>query len=363
MFPNQPWHYRHWYIACTAKELRQKPLSRTVLGIPLVLFRAANGEPVALLDRCPHRNMPLSKGWLQQNSQQSTRLVCPYHGWQFDQQGRCQEIPGLCVGGDSVGGSGNGSMELNSAQNVTAYPAVEQQGFIWVYPTTEPIKDQRPYQFPLKEKPAFSTFSWQMTAPVSMPNAAENFLDATHTHFVHAGLVRTEKHRHLTTVKVTRGHRSAEAIYADEQQISGLVYQVLAPGCTAVVSIGRFLLPSIAQIEYKTDKNYRLFMTLFMTPVNKQQIRAFSVVTFCWGLPNWLGRWAAGPLFYYAMRQDLAALLAQARNIERFGDEQFCFTELDVLRPHIDYLLNREVEDSKDDAEAVLFEKTVFMKL
>ena len=52
----------HWYVLCTSSELRTRPLARTLMGTPLVLFRNANGEPGALLDRCPHRNVPLSMG-------------------------------------------------------------------------------------------------------------------------------------------------------------------------------------------------------------------------------------------------------------------------------------------------------------
>ena len=44
-----------WYIACEAGALARKPLSRKILGEPLVLFRDAAGRASALADRCPHR--------------------------------------------------------------------------------------------------------------------------------------------------------------------------------------------------------------------------------------------------------------------------------------------------------------------
>ena len=68
---------RHWYVACQSKELRKKPLARTVVGLPLVLFRDAEGRAQALLDRCPHRNAPLSLGRVTNEG----RLECAYHGW------------------------------------------------------------------------------------------------------------------------------------------------------------------------------------------------------------------------------------------------------------------------------------------
>ena len=54
-----------WYVACFSTELSKKPLARVVCGVPLVLFRTAGGEAAALLDRCPHRNVPLSIGRVQ----------------------------------------------------------------------------------------------------------------------------------------------------------------------------------------------------------------------------------------------------------------------------------------------------------
>ncbi|MEL7399329.1 MAG: aromatic ring-hydroxylating dioxygenase subunit alpha, partial [Pseudomonadota bacterium] len=199
--PYEPHYYQRWYIACTSQELRQKPISRTLLGVPLVLFRTESNSPTALVDRCPHRNMPLSDGRMQRSDTGDSRLVCPYHGWQFDGKGRCKQIPGLC------------SLAEKERQNAIAYPTQEQQGFIWVYlsSTADGTPTDAPYRFPLQDDPKSSTFSWQMAAPISLANAAENFLDATHTHFVHAGLVRTEKRRRKTMVKVCRTRTSAEA--------------------------------------------------------------------------------------------------------------------------------------------------------
>jgi phenylpropionate dioxygenase-like ring-hydroxylating dioxygenase large terminal subunit len=371
MFSFKPQHYRQWYIACTTAELNQrKPISRIVLGIPLVLFRGGQGQAVALCDRCPHRNIPLSQGWLEtiksadNPGKNKTHLVCRYHGWQFDAQGHCQAIPGLC------------SFRADSRQDAIAYPTREQQGFVWVYPTNEPGNEpkneqinQQPYYFTEIDQPHYSTFQWQITAPVSLPNAAENFLDATHTHFVHSGLVRSNQTRRPVTVTITRQADRVEATYSNEQQISGWIYRLLAPGCRDIVSIGRFLLPAIAQIEYRSTDNdsveksaNHLIMTLAMTPISEQQTMAYVIVSFAWRWPHWLGRLLAQPLFYWAMQQDLSILKAQAQNITQFGDEQFTLTELDILRPHIMHLLNQSASD-QPTTNQFTFRKTTVISL
>jgi phenylpropionate dioxygenase-like ring-hydroxylating dioxygenase large terminal subunit len=81
-----------WYVACTSEELgAKKPIARTILGVPIALFRAAGGAPAALRDRCLHRNAQISRGDVLDGG----RLGCPYHGWTYDGSGRCVEIPSL----------------------------------------------------------------------------------------------------------------------------------------------------------------------------------------------------------------------------------------------------------------------------
>src|SRR5262249_45679599 len=98
-----------WYVACLSSELRGRPVGRVMLGTPLVLFRGADGAPAALLDRCAHRNVPLSIGRIVDQ-----RLECAYHGWQYGTDGRCAKIPGLC---------GDADREVRS---VPRFPALEQ---------------------------------------------------------------------------------------------------------------------------------------------------------------------------------------------------------------------------------------------
>ncbi|MEM6960475.1 MAG: Rieske 2Fe-2S domain-containing protein, partial [Myxococcota bacterium] len=51
-----------WYVLCNSEELGSQPIRRFLHGEPLVLFRDSHGQPGVLLDRCPHRNVPLSRG-------------------------------------------------------------------------------------------------------------------------------------------------------------------------------------------------------------------------------------------------------------------------------------------------------------
>ena len=60
-----------------------------MLGEPILLYRTAGGEIIALRDRCCHRLAPLSKG-----RKEGDCVRCGYHGLLFEADGRCIEIPG-----------------------------------------------------------------------------------------------------------------------------------------------------------------------------------------------------------------------------------------------------------------------------
>ena len=73
----------YWYVAASAGEIGRKPFRRVILNEPVVMFRAEDGTPVALEDRCPHRRLPLSMGRLIGGDV----LQCHYHGLRFDRTG------------------------------------------------------------------------------------------------------------------------------------------------------------------------------------------------------------------------------------------------------------------------------------
>lgn len=103
-----------WYIAAEPQELGGRPLARTILDVPLVLFRTASGVPVALDDRCPHRFAPLSLGRVV-----GERIQCGYHGAQFDASGACALVPGQSV--------------LPPKARVRSYPLHEKHGYVWIW--------------------------------------------------------------------------------------------------------------------------------------------------------------------------------------------------------------------------------------
>ncbi len=111
-----PYVRNAWYVAAWSHELEaEDPLIASILGEPIVIYRAESGRLVALEDRCVHRLAPLSLGRCE-----GERLRCMYHGLLYDPDGKVAEIPGqdlvpragareaLSRGGAAYPGSGCG---------------------------------------------------------------------------------------------------------------------------------------------------------------------------------------------------------------------------------------------------------------
>jgi phenylpropionate dioxygenase-like ring-hydroxylating dioxygenase large terminal subunit len=316
-----------WYVACLSSELGQRrPLARTVLGTPLCLWRSADGQATAMVDRCPHRNVPLSLARLRDGL-----LECRYHGWRFDRSGACRAIPGLCD--DDPGRRGR------AAETVAC---VEQDGFVWVFVGSgEPPSDRPPFRFPHVDDPAYDTVRRSLKSAGTIHAVAENALDVPHTAFLHGGLFRGAGRDPIEIEVVVRAAADRiEAEYIGEPRPPGVAGRLLAPGGGVVQHWDRFILPSITQVEYRLEDNH-LLVTSALTPVTPTETRLHSAVTFSLRVPHAVIKALLPPLAGLIFAQDARILRRQAETIARFGGEQFASTEIDVLGQGILRLLRR----------------------
>lgn len=333
---------RWWYVACRSSQLGTKPLARTILGIPLVVFRADDGRPAALLDRCPHRNVPLSIGRVVQPG----RLECAYHGWQFDGGGRCTLVPGLVAG------------DAGAERRTPAFATRERDGFVWVYASADEEPASEPEPLPHTTAPGYTTVVRELEMECTLHAALENALDVPHTAFLHRGLFRGAGARNVITAIVRQSRRGVEAEYVGEPRPPGLAGRLLSPSGGIVQHWDRFLLPSIAQVEYRLGSENHLLVTSLCTPVSDFVTRLYAVVSFRLRVPGALVRPLLAPLAMRIFRQDAAVLKLQSDVIRRFGGEQFMSTEIDVLGPSIWRLLKQAEADAlpSDDEPTVVRE-------
>lgn len=322
----------HWYVAATSAELSKKPISRTILDTPLVLFRDARSTACALIDRCAHRNVPLSLGQVRDG-----RLVCAYHGWAYDGEGVCRDVPALC--GDPTG----------RGRRVQTFATRERDGFVWVFMDPEVTIEAEPFALPHLDAPGYTTVRHQVDVPATLYATLENILDVPHTAFLHRGLFRTPKRRPMTAV-VRRFADRAEAEFIGESRPGGIVGRLLSPFGGVVEHVDRFVLPSIAQVEYRLGPKNHVVVTSALTPVTDFKTKLYAVATFRTVLPDRLLKLVLTPIGVAILEQDRRILRRQTESVQRFGREQFVSTDVDLLGPHIWRLLRQaERGESPDD--------------
>jgi phenylpropionate dioxygenase-like ring-hydroxylating dioxygenase large terminal subunit len=85
-----------------------------VEGREWALWRGVSGRAHLWEDRCPHRGMRMSFGFVR-----GDRLACLYHGWQYDEGGRCRYIPA------------HPDLSPPETIRVPEIPVAESGGLIW----------------------------------------------------------------------------------------------------------------------------------------------------------------------------------------------------------------------------------------
>ena len=290
--------FTHWWPVALSHELRNTPLACQVHDTPLVLFRAEDGRPAALPDRCPHRFAPLSAGKVRDG-----QIECPYHGWRFAADGRCTRVPGT-------------DLAPCSKPLLDSLPSCEAHGLVWVSlnvvrPRTSPVA-------PAEHRQKLDTFWITDQVQCSLQDAAENFLDGIHTHFVHAGWIRHDKQRQKISVRVRPLADGVEAVYSEESKQSGLISQLLEG--ERGTSMGRFRLPGLTEIEYRNrNGGLNLLVSAWLTPSGDGQLRLFArIATARSWLPAMLKHCVLRKLFRRILHQDRQILERVSTNHMRF---------------------------------------------
>lgn len=157
-----------WYAAARSAEIEQgRMLPRFLLGDPVVMYRTEDGRPVAMVDRCVHRQMPLSLGRLR-----GDRVECGYHGLTYDPDGACVRIPG--------------SSRISDKVRVQTFPLVEGDGLVWIWMGDPNLADSA--QIPDHHwytAPAWATAAGTLHMDARAQLLNENLLDLSHLSFLH----------------------------------------------------------------------------------------------------------------------------------------------------------------------------------
>jgi phenylpropionate dioxygenase-like ring-hydroxylating dioxygenase large terminal subunit len=261
-------------------------------------------------------------------------IQCHYHGWEFDGAGACKAVPGLCGEPDHPG------------RRVPSFACRESQGWVWVYSEANVDPDCEPYEIPCADQPGYLTIRERLEMPGPLDAVAENALDVPHTAFVHAGLFRKDTDRRQIEVVIRALSDGVEAQFIGEERPEGLAGRILAPQGGEVFHWDRFILPCIAQVEYRLSDHSHIVATTALTPRTPTTTDMFATVAVKAPIPNAILRTIFRPVAMRILRQDMEILRRQTEQVARFGAEEFASTEIDVLGLRIKKLL-REASTGK----------------
>lgn len=320
----------YWYVVVESRELaRDRVLARCVLGRPLACFRGTDGQPAVLLDRCLHRNAPLSAGRVREGL-----LTCPYHGWTYDGAGRVVSVP--------ASGTGGGSLCSRP------FPVLERDGYVYVRLAHGAGARTAPFAMPHYGERGWKNLRLQNRFANDVANCVENFIDIPHTAFVHRGIFRSSRGEKLAAV-VTREGGAVHVDYRNERRNLGSFAWFLNPSGAEVRHRDSFFAPNVTSVRYTIGAK-SFIITSQAVPVEAYETLVYTDLTYDFGAFTGL----AAPLVRWqgqrVIDQDLEILALQGDVIRRLGRE-FCDTPADIIHRLVDSI--REAIARGEDPEAL----------
>lgn len=162
---------RYWHAAALAREVIEPdgpPIRVRLLGEDLILFRDSQGDTGLVDAYCPHRRAPMFFG-----RNEECGLRCVYHGWKFDRNGHCIDMP-----------SEPPESLFKMKVSITAYPTHEAGGIIWAYLGPRELMPAPP-DYEYLRAPETHRFASKTFEGANWLQALEGGIDTAHSSFLH----------------------------------------------------------------------------------------------------------------------------------------------------------------------------------
>jgi phenylpropionate dioxygenase-like ring-hydroxylating dioxygenase large terminal subunit len=257
-------------------------------------------------------------------------LECGYHGWCFDAQGACVAIPGL-------------DADVSERRGVSAHAAVEQDGVVWFWSEPGEAPSGSPPRLP-DMGPGSREVVLRYDIGATMQATLENTLDVPHTAFLHRGLLRGAAPNRITA------HRRAIPNGVEVQYFGepfGLGF-IRAKGGKTLEHYDRFILPCIAQVEYRAQPWLHITNSVLHLPLSEFRTRTWFVLRANSDrLPTRLVQAVIRLQGPHVAKQDKRVLERQTETVRRFGGEHYSSTDLDLFGTAIALLIRHASEPGR----------------
>ena len=165
---------RFWFPGFLEEEIAEPdspPIRLRLFGEDLVAFKDSDGRIGVIDNHCRHRHASLYFG-----RNEDCGLRCVYHGWKFDVDGNCVDIPS----------EPNPGKTLLKKAKLKSYPAVARNGVVWMYMGPQ---EKRPARLPEFEWARLGEMHRAVTKRLQRNNwtqAVEGGIDLAHISFLHS---------------------------------------------------------------------------------------------------------------------------------------------------------------------------------
>jgi len=287
-----------WYVVGRANDfLINRPYPVQIWNSKYVVWKNRTGEYSALDDACTHKGAALSSGKICGGN-----VVCPYHGYEFNENGTLTKVPGICFRPSPV-------------YNLNKYNVVEKNG--WVYLNTMTVNEQEKFR---EENGSFiseaniynepelkngcSVVHLDMEYNCYSRVLSENSLDIMHIAFVHTfgNAKKPEPIREIPPALVGPNHYRSTYFYeAGEESVARKVF-----GVKELTIENEFILPhtTVARVIFG---DYVSTVITFALPIGENKSRLF-VKTYRNFWQNQLGDVFTSQSMMATMLQDKAVV-------------------------------------------------------
>ncbi|HEY4133671.1 MAG TPA: Rieske 2Fe-2S domain-containing protein [Alphaproteobacteria bacterium] len=199
---------RYWWPVWFTQELKDKPVEIRLLGESFVLFRKRTGEAGMLDIACPHRRASLTLG-----RTEDCGLRCCYHGWLFDTDGACLEMPAEPPGS-----------KLHLEVRQRAAKIQEAGGLVFAYLGPDPAPLFPRYDLLFREDCDRSV--WAKEDQCNWAQRAENGVDSFHSMVLHAPVYPSMamKRPEVTWTQTPQGFRMHSVYPGRKENVSHHIF-------------------------------------------------------------------------------------------------------------------------------------------